>query len=41
VRSKKKLEKAHEENCEINHQGSLGEMEAVSAVNIFTRSIET
>ena len=37
----KEWKKAHEKNCEVNHQGSSEEMEAVSAVDIFTRSIET
>ena len=33
--------KAHEPKCEINHVGSSEEMEAVSAVEIFSRSITT
>ena len=37
----KKWKKAHEKNCEVNNQGSSEEMEAVSTVDIFTRSIET
>lgn len=31
--------KAHEPTCQINHQGSSEEMEAVAAVEIFSRSI--
>ncbi len=37
----KEWKKAHKKNCEINHHGSSEEMEAVSAVDIFSRSIET
>ena len=37
----KEWKKAHEEKCEINHQGSSEEMEAMAAVEIFTRRIET
>lgn len=33
--------KAHEPKCEINHVGSSEEMEAVAAVDIFSRSIAT
>ncbi|CAB3993252.1 Hypothetical predicted protein [Paramuricea clavata] len=38
----KEWKKAHKKNCEINHHGSSEEMEAVSAVDIFSSlSIET
>jgi hypothetical protein len=37
----KEWRKAHAGKCEVNHQGSSEEMEAVSAVDMFTRSIET
>ena len=35
----KDWKKAHEPNCEINQEGSSKEMEAVAAVEIFSRSI--
>jgi hypothetical protein len=37
----KEWRKAHAGKCEVNHQGSSEEMEAVSAVDMFTRSIRT
>ena len=33
--------KNHEPNCSINHKGSSEEMEAVAAVDIFSRSINS
>ena len=35
----KDWKKAHEPKCEVNHEGSSEEMEAVAAVEIFSRSI--
>jgi hypothetical protein len=37
----KQWKDAHTQRCEINHEGSSEEMEAVAAVQIFSRSIET
>ena len=37
----KKWKDAHKKRCGINHEGSSEEMEAVAAVQIFSRSIET
>ena len=31
----------HEPNCSVNHKGSSEEMEAVAAVDIFSRSIDS